>query len=210
MTFVSSSSAAALYNVAVRLALLACFFAGCGGTGRHPPSVANDPGYPVGPYGYAAGEVIPDLQFVAKSAAPGESFEWKSLETVALGGFRAARFVVIEVGARWCPDCNADQPAMMKLESDYAQKSVVGLEILDEGAYQVAATSDDIGLWSGANHVTGTIAIDDHWAFALAADVTAIPLYFVVDTRDMRIVDRTAATLAQRPLGPVLDGLLAR
>ena len=189
--------------------MLAALLAGCGGNGLHAPATANDPGYPAAPYGYAAGDVLPDLQFTAKWLAPGDDSTTKPTTTISLGRMRDARLIVIEVAARWCPECNDDQPSMMKLESDYAAQGVVGVEVLFEGAYNVAATTDDIDAWWRTYGVTGAIAVDDHYAFVYAADVSAIPVYLVVDTRDMRIVDRAAATLTERPLGPILDGLLA-
>jgi hypothetical protein len=201
----------------VRLALvtIALVAAGCGGGGaksttRPPPATVDDPGYPPGPWGYANGDVIADLGFVAKRAAPGQTLASQPSQVIRLGDFRSARLLVIEVAAVWCPDCNGDQPAMMQLEADYAPRGVTGIEILVDGAYQVAATVADIDAWGQRHHVNGTVAIDDQWAFATAADVTAIPLYIVVDTSDMRIADRTADTLSGRPLGPVLDALLAR
>jgi hypothetical protein len=199
----------------VRFALLTfALVAGCGGgavkSAPPPPPMVDDPGYPPGPWSYATGDIIPNMRFLAKTAAPGESLAAKPSQLIKLADFRTARLLVIEVAAMWCPDCNGDQPAMMKLESDYAAKGVTGLEILVDGAYQVAATVADIDAWGQRHQVTGTVAIDDQWAFATAANVSAIPLYLVVDLSDMRIVDRGADTLAARPLAPLLDSLLAR
>lgn len=191
----------------MRVAFLVALVAGCGGGGVRAPATANDPGYPPGPYGYAAGDVIPDLELEAKTIATSDA---APLQKISLGELRQSRLVVIEVAARWCPDCNTDQPSMMKLEADYASKGVTGMEVLIEGAYGMSAVPDDIDFWFNQNRVTGIVAVDDKYAFAYAADVSAIPLYLVVDTRDMRIVDRAAVQLTTRPLGPILDALLAR
>jgi hypothetical protein len=124
--------------------------AGCGGTPIAPPAVANDPGYPAGPYGYGAGEVLPDLTFAGKRVPVGQMASQASAEPISLGSLRApgVRYLVVETAGAWCSDCAGDQPAMMQLEADYAAKGVAAGEVLLEGAYDAPATMDDVDGWS--------------------------------------------------------------
>jgi len=186
--------------------------AGCGGTPIAPPAVANDPGYPAGPYGYGAGEVLPDLTFAGKRVPVGQMASQASAEPISLGSLRApgVRYLVVETAGAWCSDCAGDQPAMMQLEADYAAKGVAAAEVLLEGAYDAPATMDDVDGWSRDHAVTGTLLLDAGRAFEHAAGIIAFPSYFVVDAATMQIAVRKLDTLTAAPLGPVLDSLLAK
>src|SRR6476620_5554025 len=135
--------------VCMRWSLALVLFAGCGGAAIAPPAVANDPGYPSPPYGYAMGDVLPDLQFAGKRLAAGDDAASLPSQTISLGQLRdGARYLVIETAGAWCSDCAGDQPSMMQLEADYAAKGVAAGEVLLEGAYDAPATMDDVDGWS--------------------------------------------------------------
>ena len=197
----------------------ACLFvaalvaAGCGG-GKSvppPPAVADDAGYPSGPYGYVEGSVLPDLQFGGKDVPVGSYAGLHDSQGISLGGLRGAgvRYLVIETVGAWCPDCQGDQPLMMQLEHDDSDKGVVGMELMVEGAYDTSPTGNDLDAWSQDYDVTGLIALDANRSFEHAADTIAFPSYFLVDASTMTIVKRSSDTLLVTPLGPILDVLLA-
>jgi hypothetical protein len=198
---------------AIVCALVGALIAGCGGSKAASPDpvVASDPGYPPAPYGYAAGEVLPDLLFAGKAVASGEQFEWTAWQMLSLGALRGndLRLLVIEAVAAWCSDCAGDQPAMMRLENDYRSKGVVGIELLLQGALDVPATRTDLSNWALPHNLSGILLFDDSGAFERAADVGAFPTYFIVDAASMKIVARTTDSMAASPLGPTLDSLLA-
>ncbi|MGZ3440232.1 MAG: redoxin domain-containing protein [Polyangia bacterium] len=196
---------------ALLLGLLA--LVGCGGPKATPaPTIASDPGYPAGPYGYAKGDVLPDVQLEGKVVGPGLQAEWTDWQTLSFGALRTGgvRYFLIETAAAWCSDCAADQPAMMQLESDYRQKGVLGIELLVEGNFDAPASPDDLDQWSRDHGATGTLLLDAERAFERAADLVAIPNYFIVDAATMRMVTRSNDSLAGTPLGPALDSLLSK
>ena len=87
--------------------LLVC--AGCGGTASAPaPAVADDAGYPAGPYGYLPGypkhaaDVLPDLLFDAKVVPTGGDAAATPLVQISMGSLRApgTRYFVLDVAAR--------------------------------------------------------------------------------------------------------------
>lgn len=199
----------------MRLALVLCVVAGCGGAAVPSPPTANDPGYPPGPYGYEPGyprhppDVIADLVFTGKIIPVGGDAASTPAQTISLGGLRAgARFLVLAAAAEWCSDCVADEPSWAALEAKYGPQGVVGVELLDEAMMGVAPTLDTLDRWSAAYGTSGVVVLDSKLTFEFAAGITAFPTYFVVDTSNMTIVDRTTAPLVAQPLDQLLDNLL--
>lgn len=197
----------------MRAPLLACLcfaVAGCGhaaGPAAMPPPLDAD--YPPGPYGVVAGSVIADLVFAGKSATTAQGYAALPLVPLSLGSLRGGgtRFIVVESGARWCSNCNSDQPAVRQLEHDYASKGVVVLDVLIEGGLGVPATELDISRWAETHQLSGPIAIDAQ--LVLAPYVASYPTYFVLRAATMQIERISVAPLAAAPLGPLLDELLA-
>src|SRR4051812_3309697 len=96
-------AASLIPSMNMRWSLAILLIAGCGGAAIAPPSVAADPGYPAGPYGYTRGEVLPDLQFAGKRVAAGADASSQSSQTISLGQLRdGARYLVIETAGAWC------------------------------------------------------------------------------------------------------------
>jgi hypothetical protein len=200
-----------LVRCVLLLGLLA--LVGCGGPKATPaPTIASDPGYPPGPYGYAKGDVLPDVQFEGKVVPPGLQAEWTDWQNLSFGALRegGVRYFLIETSGAWCSECAADQPAMMQLESDYGPKGVLGIELLVEGNFDAPASPANLDDWSRTQGATGTLLLDVDRAFERAADLVAIPNYFIVDAATMRMVTRSNDSLAGTPLGPALDSLLSK
>jgi len=194
----------------MRIALILCLLAGCGGASFPSPPTANDPGYPPAPYGYGARNTLPDLVFAAKVVPVGGDAAATAAQMISLGSLRTpdVRAFVIAASAEWCSDCVDDQPAMMQLEAKYGSRGVAAIELLDEAAPGVAPTLDNLDRWSAAYSVSGTIALDANKTFEAAAGITEFPTYFVVSATHMNIVDETTAPLVAQPLDAFLDSLL--
>ncbi|HEY2749304.1 MAG TPA: hypothetical protein VGL86_32020 [Polyangia bacterium] len=200
-------------RLAISILLVACV--GCGAPtdptpNRAPPASA---GYPPGPYGYGQGTIMADLQFVGKTSPTTTDYSTLPLEQIKMSDVRQlpnAKLILVDGAARWCTPCNYDQPEMASIEANYASKGVVTMEVVVEGQYGVAATEDDINRWAEQHALDGIIAIDPGFALAKYADVTAFPLYMVVDTANMRVDYMQVESLAASPIEPVLDSLLAQ
>ena len=194
----------------MRLALILCVVAGCGGASFPSPPTANDPDYPAGPYGYGPRNTLPDLLFAAKVVPVGGDAAATPAQMISLGRLRTpdVRAFVIATSAEWCSDCVDDQPAMMQLEAKYGSRGIVAIELLDEAAPGVAPTLDNLDRWSAAYSVSGTIALDASKTFETAAGITAFPTYFVVYAPHMNIAYETTTPLVAAPLDPALDSIV--
>jgi len=105
----------------MRLALVLCVVAGCGGAAVPSPPTANDPGYPPGPYGYGPRNTLPDLLFAGKIVPVGGDAAATPPAMLSLGSLRGpgVRYLVLAASAEWCSDCVGDEPAWAQLEAKY-------------------------------------------------------------------------------------------
>ena len=175
---------------------------------RAPPSSGD---YPPPPYGYGEGTTMANLNFIGKTSPVPTDYSTLPMMPITMADVRTdAKLILIDGAARWCGPCNRDQPEMVNLEASYASKGVAIMEIVVEGSYGVAATSDDINRWAQQHALSGIIAIDPGYELAKYADVTAFPLYIVVRADTMRVEHLQVGALAASPIEPVLDSLLAQ
>jgi thiol-disulfide isomerase/thioredoxin len=189
--------------------------AGCGAptdpTQNRAPPTGSD--YPAGPYGYGQGTIMANLNFIGKQSDAPADYSQLAMQAFTLADVRArpdAKLILIDGAARWCTPCNRDQPTMKMVEANYASKGVVTMEVLVEGGYGIAATSDDINRWAMQYQLAGIITIDPAYELAKYADLTAFPVYMVVRTSTMRVEYLQVEALAASPIEPVLDSLLAQ
>ena len=201
--------------VRLPLFVITLVVAGCGAptdpTQNRAPPTGSD--YPGGPYGYVEGTTIANLSLIGKQSDGPTDYTQLPMKSFSLGDVRQqmnAKLILIDGAARWCTPCNRDQPAMKMVEANYASKGVVTMEVLVEGGYGVAATSDDINRWANQYQLAGIITIDPAYELAKYADLTAFPVYIVVRASTMRIEYRQVESLAASPIEPVLDSLLAQ
>jgi hypothetical protein len=199
----------------MRLGLLAVAFvvAGCGAPTDSTPNRmgVGSADYPLGPYGYAAGTTIANLQFVGKQSDAPTDYSQLPMKELSLGDLRKdVKLIILDGAARWCSPCNRDQPSVKSIEANYKARGVEMLEVLVEGGYGVAATADDISRWAATHTLSGTITIDPLYALSKYADVTAFPMYMVIRASTMKIEYMQVGSLTADPLEPVLDGLLAQ
>ena len=196
------------YVVVTLLALVGCGPPTDPTPNRALPSSAD---YPAGPYGYGQGTTMANLSFLGKQSPTATDYTGLPMQTITLADVRKdAKLIFIDGAARWCTPCNRDQPTMRSVEATYAPKGVATMEILVEGQYGVAATSDDINRWAAQYQLAGIIAIDPGYELAKYADVSAFPVYMVVRASTMRVEYLQVDTLAAEPIEPVLDSLLAQ
>ncbi len=189
--------------------------AGCGAPTDPTPNRAPPTGsdYPAGPYGYGQGTTMANLNFIGKRSDTSTDYSLLPMQPITMAELRQepnAKLILIDGAARWCTPCNRDQPTMRNIESTYADKGVVTMEVLVEGGYGVAATDDDINRWALQYQLAGIIAIDPSYELAKYADLTAFPVYMVVRASTMRVEYLQVETLAASPIEPVLDQLLAQ
>jgi hypothetical protein len=187
--------------------------AGCGAPTDPTPnrSASGDADYPAGPYGYAAGTTISDLNFIGKQSDSAVDYSTLPMQALTLGDLRKdKKLIVIEGAARWCTPCNRDQPAMKALHDQYTPQGVAIMEVLVEGGIGVPSTEDDINRWTKQYSLAGAVAIDPEYSISKYADVSAFPVYLVVRASTMKIEYMQVEAMSASPLGPVLDMLLSQ
>jgi cytochrome c peroxidase len=163
--------------------------AGCHGTapvddGPRDPSA----GYPSGPYAIAPGGVLPDLAFagVTETGAPGalHLHDYLPAEAGAPG-----LLLVTVSGGLWCGTCRWHASHDGEIVSGRARRLDLILGDRDNGP----AGARDAAAWRSSFHGAGGVAVGADPAFSLGAvlgeERAALPLFLVVDTGTMRVMD---------------------
>jgi len=180
-------------------ASLALALVGCGGT--HIDDTPNQQGpsaikYAPGPYGYAQGSVIQNLNFVGKmdpaGASGSSSYDSLPMKPIALSDYYQSptvKYLMMSGVAGWCPPCNDEQTNMPATQAKYEPQGVVFLEALVEGYKQgTPSTETDLDHWQANHNMHVGIMLDPEDYIHQYADYAAFPLNMVVTTSDMKIV----------------------
>lgn len=185
----------------ILVAVVGLVAVGCGGTHTDPTMNQMNPNqmglnYPSGPFGYAQGSVIQNIQFSGKidpaGAAGTNPYTSLPMQPISLAQYYndpSVKFLYLSGVARWCAPCNDEQNEVSAAQTKYEPKGVRFLEAVIEGGTRgVPATETDIDLWQAVHQLHVGIAIDPTDAIHQYADIAAFPLNMIVRTSDMQIV----------------------
>ena len=214
---------------------------GCtSGSGEPPEPIPGsggiDPGdlYPEGPYGTSIGSVIKNYRFPGYTR-PGNGLGEATRGDVALGDFfnpdgngtypedspydpggEIPRAVVINVSAVWCGPCKFE--AKNILPEEYEHYKPLGTEIMLVLADSInpgeAADFGNLDNWVSTYDALYPSVIDPDYQMGALFDTNSFPANFIVDTRDMTIVeivtgvpqqgfwDKVEEVISQEPAGP--------
>ncbi len=147
-------------------------------------SPSASPGYPPGPYGVNAGEIIENIQLTTLEGTP---YELKSIHQAGTQG--SARAAVLYVTATWCFSC---RPAVDWINQKVASSggSVVAVAVvLEDKQYQPAdvATGREFAEGYGVKFPT---MIDPARQLDKYRASGVIPLTVIIDPAAMRITYR--------------------
>ena len=166
-------------------------------------SVCN---YPKGPYGTATNSVIANLGFQIKRNAMGAA------TAINLGDLHCnsdIKVLAILVSAEWCLPCQAEQPELVQLYSDYAaaNKGVAFVEFIVQNNDHSAGDAATLDRWATKFKVNFDMGIDANSALAPFYDPNNFPSEMVIQTSDMTI-QATRKGYMKDWLKMQIDGLL--
>ncbi len=157
-------------------------------TAPDSPAVA----YPKGPFGYAMGSVIANLQFVGQDDTNGNGVIDKgdAFRDVRLSDYyqkQGIKALFVGVAAGWCEPCKQEQPGLVQLHTKYAGK-IAFLEALIENKDHNPADQDFVDQWAGTYKLPFTMVSDPTVVLGPYYAQEAFPMQLVINTADMSIV----------------------
>jgi hypothetical protein len=184
------------------IALVSVFIiSGCAGGPKvddTPNQMSGAANYVPGPYGYAQGSVIENIQFIGKLDPAGHAgtalYEGMPMKEFSLADYHndtAVKYVVLSGNAGWCKPCNDEQAFVPGWQQEFEPKGFRFLEALVQGYNArtgAPATEADIDRWQKAHDLHVAIGLDPQSVMFKYADVAAFPLNMIVRTSDMQIV----------------------
>ena len=176
-------------------------------TTSEPPPTSNAcaQGYPTGPYGTAAGDVV-NPGFTWQGYLPGAS----AVSTLTpndlfdCDGSKGINALVFDVSAQWCAACQS-QAANMNLLA--AEDNALGIRVITlvvQDATQAPATVATALAWKNQYSLSDiTVCADPGFAFAPANPGSVqLPVTVIVDPRTMKIMKVENGYIAAYPISP--------
>lgn len=151
-------------------------------------------GYPAGPFGTEAGDVLRNACFEGWSRPDREPHDAEALEPLALSDFhdpddaRGIRLLLINTAALWCSACRIEHETLPEHVEALAPRGLVVLTALFQGVEREPATLEDMRIWVELYRTNFPIVLDPSYSFGLYASAETAPLNLVVDPRNMRIL----------------------
>lgn len=161
----------------------------------------GDATYPAGPYGYAVGSTISNINLVGKMDPNGPNgtadYSAMPMQQIKLGDYYNKQYKLIVLGgvAGWCKYCNEEQPEMNRM---YAQYNPQGVQFILGLAQSFAtktsdigpATEDDLNRWARIHSTRMPIGLDPNEQLQqFAPDIGSWPLTIIIDASNMQIID---------------------
>jgi hypothetical protein len=173
--------------------LAAC--TGCPTHTNDPAPATCGPGiYPCGPYGYAAGTIIENLEFVGKRDDNASGFTEATDQAIVMQlsdvvADPAIQVLMIDICPVWCGPCNLDQPGLVQMYNDYKPGGHVEFyAVLPQDVVPGnPADLQDLDRWGGRYRLPYPIGIDPTQKTNPYNPIAAYPAHVVIRTRDMKI-----------------------
>ena len=154
--------------------------------------------YPLGPYGYAVGSIIQNLQFLVKvdpnGAAGTATYSSLDPQNVSFLNYyddQNVGWLVLTGAAGWCGPCQDEASTIPTVSKKWEPMGVRFVTVLIQGfdeADQTPSTMSDVDRWqakTGEHIALGTDPKDALHNFA--SEIASFPLNMLIRTADMSI-----------------------
>jgi thiol-disulfide isomerase/thioredoxin len=171
--------------------------AGCGDSGGSgadaPPAADAAEGYPPGPYGLAAGDVIRDLQWtgLTDSDDAGELVQDEAVRLFRLSELHAdpdATFIMLVAAAEWCEPCSLEAAELPAVAAEFGPRGARIVEAMTQKMDLSPADEALVRSWATTYSLTTAVMIDatkvieEYWDAG-----SGYPMTMVIDARTMEI-----------------------
>lgn len=191
---------------------------GKGGTG----TVCDPALYPCGPYGFAPGSVIEDIELVARrdTDADGEigspvcGASVDAVSTVKLSDYykdKTVQALLLTGSAEWCGPCRSEQPGLRRLFNSYQDKGghLAILGTIVENNNHEPSDIDVADRWKCQYDLPFVVAADPAMVLQPYYDISAFPMNMLIRTSDMRIMWQINGAPPSDELKAQIDAILA-
>jgi hypothetical protein len=198
---------------------------GCGGAAHvdNTPNRGTTGGgggvnYPAGPYGYAKGSIIQNIQLQGKEDPGGATgtaqYVNLPMQAISLADFHndpKVDYLVLNGSAGWCQPCREEAQEMSRtLAAKWEPMGVRFVSALIQGfdeANQTPSTAGDIDKWQAITKEHIYIGIDPNdYLHQFASQIASFPLNIIVRTYDMAILFQQIGLDSTDPsLDPILQ-----
>lgn len=186
--------------LAVGLALSGCSQTYVDDSVNRGGNAGND-NYPAGPYGFAVGGTISNIELVGKldPAGPTGTADYTEMpmQQMKLGDWygKDTKLIVLGGVAGWCIYCNEEQPEFNRMFKTYNPQGVQFILGLAQSFATRAsdigpATEADLNRWASTHDTHMPIGLDPNEQLQqFAPDIGSWPLTIIIDASNMQIID---------------------
>ena len=149
--------------------------------------------YPCGPFGYALGSIVDNLQFVGQHDDDANGTPTNDpILPIKLSDYyrdKGIKVLAVLVAAEWCPPCKAEQPELVKSWNDYQAKKA-GVQYFEAIIQQNNGSPADMATvdrWATTYKLPFDVGADPTVALGPYYNIAAFPMQMVIQTSDMSI-----------------------
>ncbi|HET9955032.1 MAG TPA: hypothetical protein VFQ61_11035 [Polyangiaceae bacterium] len=170
------------------------------------------PDYPLGPYGTEPGSVVKNACFPGLRDPARSGRTESELEALSLADFydpSGERYAVLllNTAAVWCSACRVEHEDLSGRLANLSGRKLGVLGALFQDRDRNPAQFSDLALWTETFATPFPMALDPSYQLGVYASAETAPLNLVIDTRDMRILQKYIGDQAE-VLWPYLDSIL--
>ncbi len=175
--------------------------------------------YPCGPFGYGPGSVIANLKLVGRSDSnqSGVVDPNDTVVPISLTKYyqdKNIKALYIGDSAEWCGPCNAEQKDLVAMHNQYKANGghVAILGGLIESNGNAPADIGTVDRWAKKHSIPFDLVADpDGIVLGPYYPKPAFPMWMIVDTKDMTIVDAgNGAEAGLKHIKSTIDDILAQ
>jgi thiol-disulfide isomerase/thioredoxin len=149
--------------------------------------------YPCGPFGYAVGSIVENLQLVGQHDDNSNNTPTDdAIRPIKLADYyrnKGVKVLAVLVAAEWCPPCKVEQPELVKSWNSYKANNA-GVEYFEAIIQKNDGTPADmttVDRWATTYKLPFDVGADPTVALGPYYNIAAFPMQMVIQTSDMSI-----------------------